>query len=127
MQLDGHDIDASLSNDASPKLASRVARETFGIDEPIPPGGPLPKHRFKTLAVDGLTINNPEITIYRNESGCNGTPKMRDVPLRTEHDAEIQRCFGAPDLTLALAELKHLHVYVAFHERMLYASGADAH
>jgi hypothetical protein len=127
MQLDGHDINASLSTDGTPILSSRIAHDTFGIDEAGPRDGHMPTHRFKTLSVDGLTISNPDIAIYEDNSGCNGTAKMKDVPLRTEHSVEFMQCYGAPDLTLALPELKRLHVYLAFRERMLYASAADAH
>jgi hypothetical protein len=127
MQLDGQDIDASLSTGGYPELSSRVAQDLFNIDEPIPDNGPKPRHRFKTLSVEGLTITNPEIAIYKDNSGCNGKYKMKEVPLHTEHSVELMKCFGAPDFLLSLMELKKLHVYLAFKERMLYASGADAH
>lgn len=127
MQLDGHDINASLSTDGVPILSSRIAHDTFGIDEAGPRDGHMPTHRFKTLSVEGLTISNPDIAIYEDKSECNGNAKMKDVPLRAEHSVEFVKCYGSPDLTLALPELKRLHVYLAFQERTLYASGADAH
>ncbi len=47
--------------------------------------------------------------------------------MRAEHSVEFEQCFhGMPDLTIGLPELKHLHVYIAFRERMIYVTAADA-
>lgn len=129
MQLDGQDLDAMVSTGPLPLLNGRVAQRTFGLEFEFSsaPGSALPKHIFKTLSVDGLTITNPELSIYEDNSApCNGGARMKAVPLRTEHNAEFETCFGLPDLTIGLPELKHLRVFIAFKERMLYATAADA-
>jgi hypothetical protein len=127
MQLDGKDIEAAFSADAKPVISSRVAHDTYGVDVTPDANGDLPMHKFKTLSVEGLTITNPEFAVYRDDTGgCNGGARMKAVPLRSDYNAEIERCFGLPDMTIGLPELKHLHIYIAFRERMVYATAADA-
>jgi hypothetical protein len=104
-----------------------VAKDKFDLDVTPDANGDLPKHKFKTLSVDGLTINNPDFAMYQDDSGgCNGGARMKAVSLRTEHDAEIERCFGLPDMTIGLPELRNLHIYIAFRERMVYITAAGA-
>src|SRR5262249_43319431 len=119
--------EAAFSADAKPVISSRVAHDAYGIDFTPTTDGNLPTHKFKTLSVDGLTIANPEFAIYRDDSGgCNGGARMQAQKLRSEHDPIIERCFGLPDMTIGLPELKRLHVYIAFRERMVYVTAADA-
>ena len=48
--------------------------------------------------------------------------------LLAERDAAspLEHCYGHPDLRLGLQELKHLRVFIAFGERMMYATAANA-
>ena len=59
---------------------------------------------FKTLSLDGLTVNNPHIRI------------MSDAVLSG---------FGG-DLTLGVSFLRQLHIYIAYKEEKLYITPAAA-
>ena len=59
---------------------------------------------FKTLSLDGLTVNNPHITIMSN-----------DTLAGMENN-----------LVLGISFLRQLHIYVAYKEEKLYVTPADA-
>ncbi len=59
---------------------------------------------FKTLSLDGLTVNNPQITIMSNEMLAG----MEN------------------NLVLGISFLRQLHLYVAYKEEKLYITPADA-
>jgi len=118
MQLEGKDIDAVFTTDAEGALDGDIARQDYAT-------GDETSHVFKTLTVDGLGIANARIQI-RPASGCNGRSRLRGKPLLTERNPEFERCYGEPELTLGVAELKHLRIFISFEERSLYVTGADA-
>ena len=60
---------------------------------------------FKTLSLDGLTVNNPQITVMS--------------------DAALGGGLGN-DLTLGISFLRQLHLYVAYKEEKLYITPASA-
>jgi predicted aspartyl protease len=60
---------------------------------------------FKTLSMDGLTVNNPQITIMSDETLPGGL---------------------GSDVTLGISFLRQLHLYVAYKEEKLYVTPADA-
>jgi len=127
MQLDGKDIQATFSASAKPLLNGRIARENYGIDITPDANGNLPTHRFKTISVDGLTITNPEFAIYKDDSGgCNGGYRTELPALGSDNGTHLEQCFGLPDMMIGIPELKHLHIYIAFREHMVYATAADA-
>jgi hypothetical protein len=123
MQLDGKDVNAELSTVGGAMLNGIVAHDTFGLDNADG------EHTFAMLAVDGLGIAHPKLAIYNDLSGgCNGGAKQKNVPLTSEHDVvnPFQRCYGHPDLQLGLQQLKHLRIFIAYRERMVYATAASA-
>jgi hypothetical protein len=122
MQLDGKDVAAEISTYGA-ALNGHVAHDTFGLDNA---NG---EHTFDMLAVDGLGITHPKLAIYKDESvGCNGAARQKAVSLLSErNDANpFERCYGHPDLQLGLQQLKHLRVFLAYKERMMYATAANA-
>lgn len=127
MQLDGKDIEATFSASAKPLLNSRIAHDTYGIDTTPDADGIIPRHKFKTLAVDGLAITNPEFAIYKDDSGgCNGGYRTVPPALGSNNGTHLEQCFGLPDLMIGIPELKRLHVYIAFREHMVYITAANA-
>jgi hypothetical protein len=121
MTLDDKNINAEISSGNTAALNGKVAHDTFGLDNASG------THTFKMIAVDGLGITNPTLTIYKDESGgCNGGATQQAKPMLTERDPVFQRCYGNPDLVLGLQQLKHLRVFIAYKERMLYATAAGA-
>ena len=114
MMLDGKSVQAmldtgtmqtTLSNDAAERIFDLHSRAA--------------SHRFKTLSFEGVTINNPEIALAANITRAPmsqmGTLPSTDM----KHDA--------PDLLLGMSTLKHLHVYIAYKEEMLYITAGETH
>jgi hypothetical protein len=131
MQLDGKDVEVQIAtDDEHAYLNARTAQLKFGITPAADgPGNSGPKSlTFKTLSVDGLTINNPVIYPYGDVTaeGCNGGERYHSEGLRNETHQFVETCFGQPDLFLGRSTLQHLHVFLAFGEKMLYATAADA-
>jgi hypothetical protein len=144
MQLDGKDIEAAFSVMPKPVISSRVAHDRYGLDTTPGATGEMPVHKFQTLSVDGLTIANPELAIYPADTrACDGgvfterasrtikdaDPFMmqgRKVEARRLDSIAGTRCFGLPDMTIGLPELRNLHVYIAFREHMVYITAAGA-
>ena len=131
MQLDGKDVEVQIATDDDHDyLNARIARLNFGITPAADSTGnsdrkPLP---FKTLTVDGLTITNPTVYPYGDPmaEGCNGGARYHQAGIHDEANRYIETCFGEPDLFLGRSALQHLHVFLAFGEKMLYATAADA-
>jgi hypothetical protein len=121
MQLDGKDLNAELSTGDTASLNGKIAHDDFGLENA------KGTHTFKMISVDGLGITNPTLAVYPDESsGCNGGASQAANSLLTERDPIMERCYGHPDLVIGLQQLKHLRVYVAYKERMLYATSASA-
>jgi hypothetical protein len=122
MQLDGKDINVELSTNAQAMLNGDVAHGKFGLENA---NG---EHTFDVLAVDGLGITHPKLGIYRDDSGgCNGSAHAKGNSLLSEPAVGMtERCYGRPDLMLSYAQLKHLRVFMAYRERMMYATAAGA-
>lgn len=122
MTLDDKSIDAEISTDDEAALNGKIAHDDFGLDNE------KGRHTFKMISVDGLGITNPTLDIYRDLSGgCNGGAHEEAKALLTERDPMIiEHCYGHPDLYLGLQQLKHLRVFIALKERMLYATSAGA-
>jgi hypothetical protein len=121
MTLDDKSVNAELSTEDGAALNGAIAHDDFGLDNE---NG---KHTFKMISVDGLGITNPTLGIYKDAGGCNGAAHEEAKSLLKENDQRrIEHCFGHPDIYLGLQQLKHLRVFVAFKERMLYATAAGA-
>lgn len=121
MQLDDNTLDVELSTEPAAALNGKIAHDKFGLDNE------KGTHTFKMISVDGLGIANPKLSVYRDDSpGCNGGARARPTPMLTERSLEVERCYGHPDLYLGLPQLKHLRVFVAYKERMMYATAASA-
>jgi clan AA aspartic protease (TIGR02281 family) len=119
VKLDGKPIKAMLDTGATnSSITVRRARELYdlAIDAPdvtasgktiTADGAELQtyRHQFKTLEVGGITFKNPRISLLSE-------PRI----------AENQM----PELVLGMRELERLHLYIAYHDSMIYATSLDA-
>jgi predicted aspartyl protease len=120
VMLDGHDVKAVLDT-GSPfsTLSYETAQDAFGFkdDSPLLVSVPGPngtknarRYPFKELSFGDMVridVGNPNIVL---------------VP-----DSEAKMGPNAPDMIMGLSILRQLHLYIAYHEKNLYVSGASAH
>ncbi len=130
MLLDGKAITVAFSITKGPAfMAMATVKRLWGMDETAPgmtpianaSGGAPTRYRypFKQLAVEGVTIANPQINLFANASECRA-PSSNAIPLGSGG----RGCYGASDLELGLKELKQLHIYFSFKEKKIYLTAA---
>jgi hypothetical protein len=78
---------------------------------------------FHSLSIGGVTFPNPSLFVMED--------KMRelakdDVPVKDQNPAGVTLAHF-PHLLLGLDAIRHLHVYIAYKERKIYVTAADAH
>lgn len=112
-QLDGHTIKAIFDTGAPFSwLSFDTARDIFGIDPKSPDlkkTDVMPhaaRYPFKTLQLGELTVQNPDFVMVPDE----------DAPDSLGLHALI-----------GMNIIRTLHLYIAYHEQMLYVSAASAH
>jgi len=132
MKLDGHDVATTFDLGASySALNWRVARGVFGLDETSPhitqietkDGRTVPSARFETLSVGGLNIPHPSLLLFDDDLR---SMARYDTPDKMQNQPGYDLLHAA-HLVLGLDALKHLRVYIAYKERMIYLTAADAH
>jgi predicted aspartyl protease len=135
MTLDGRKLLALLDTGASDTLLSMgSARNLFGLKDGSPELELIPEagekdfvryqHRFQSLSLDGVTVKNP--LIYLNEDAAQralNRKHMEKTQLDPQHRIELEK----QDLLVGMNILSKLHLYIAYKEKMLYVSGANAH
>ncbi len=119
IMLDGKSLTAMLDTGAARSFMNfRAATEIFGIDEKNPQLKALGnqdingvatvaayRYPFSSLTFEGVEIRNPDIDIVKYPS--------------SDH--------GEPDLILGIGVLRQLHMYIAYGEKKLYLTPAEAH
>ncbi len=136
MTLDGKNIEAMIDTAAPNTLLDRaVARKLFGLDESSPdvekisdaaPDSPIQyRHRFKSLSVEGITVENPMIDLFTNAM-------KKGFFKENATKVGMDPVYGAgelktADLVLGLNVLRKLHLYIAYGEQKLYVTAVDAH
>lgn len=124
--IDGKGVWAAIdTGSAASLLGLDAAKRLFGLTpaspgvEPIGSavaidGKELPsyRYRFKTLAIEGVTFQNPWLTLADNqaEAGAGQRRFMQETGAKPH------------DLLLGMHQLRDLHLYFAYGEHMLYAS-----
>jgi hypothetical protein len=144
MQLDGKPISVGFQPDLDHgEMALATAKRIFGLDETSAEivsvrgdkGIPVSyRYPFKTLSADGVTIGNPKIDVKPNLNDCLPDPifgvasapdGLYRRPTDTSNIDTVKSCLGESELTLGLAEIRKLHLYFAFKEKMLYVTPAS--
>jgi predicted aspartyl protease len=132
--LDGIKFNALIDTGASNTfMTTTVAESTFGLkldsaDTPTiaslsgPSAARVYRHKFHSLELEGIAINNPAIDIIPdlNRSKLSSAPALGSR-LATRDEAQ-----SLEDITIGIDVLRHLHVYIAYKEQMLYLTPATA-
>jgi len=131
MTLDGKRVRAILDTGATrTDLNLTVARRAFSINPSAPDvekvgelkgtsyTADVYRKRFRELAVDGVTVTNPVITLLPDMITTTSEPRPTGSLIR-----EVDT--GLPQLILGMSVLSKLHVYIASKERKLYITAAD--
>jgi predicted aspartyl protease len=130
MSLDGRDVDAILDTGAAhTTLNIALARRAFGVDLEAPTvervsgegGNTIYRTRFRSLAVGGLEIKNPEIYLTPDQVA------RRQMAEALDSGASGSSVIGGANLVLGMDVLSHLHFYIAYREKKLYFTAAAAH
>ena len=113
MTLDGQDVSVSFGRGAATTIRMQTAYRLLGSDAYRRLAKP---HPFRTLDVGGLAIGNPAIHVVDdgNDPACSGS--FQEIG-----------CFSRTDIELGLSTLKALHLYIAFAEKTIFVTAADAH
>lgn len=132
--LDGKNFDAVIdTGSANSTMSADIAKRVFGITADSPGSTPVANagndpdhkvfgHAFGSLAFAGVTVTDPHLVIRPNLIGT----KDPDNVLAT--GSIIQRADDdiGPEVTIGMDVLKKLHLYIAYKERKLYVTPADA-
>lgn len=114
--LDGKPIKAVLDTGAPVSYVSfEVARKLFGLDPKSPAlklagWSHFPKavrYPFKTLTIEGITVNNPEVVLVPDDESVIGGGNLQAL--------------------LGMNVLRFIHLYIAYKERVVYVTPASAH
>ena len=135
VNLDGHDLSAILDTGSSyTNLFQNVSESVFGLNasspglQADPQADPDDKgrmtYRFKALTVGELAVKNPLIHILQNGALESFTKKHNDPIGR---DTFMREDFQSGDMLLGMNVLTKLHLYIAYKERKIYVTAADAH
>jgi predicted aspartyl protease len=135
MVLDGQKVLAMLDTGASNTFFSmNAARYKFGVKEDAADLEPLPgtdeksdvrfRRRFGVLSIEGLTVKNPLIYLH-DDAAERAFRRNHDVKI--QFDPQIRAKMETEELMVGMNILSKLHLYIAYKERMLYVSAANAH
>ena len=132
LRLDERRVNAILDTGAyNTAINLDIARRTFKVDTNAPDvekigqveGGfkaDIFRKQFKTLAIEGVTVNNPTIDLLPDlMSAPGGTPRPTGSLIRDSDN-------NLPGIILGMNVLSRLHVYVAYKEAKLYITAAGA-
>lgn len=125
LQLDGQDVLATIdTGSTNSEMSLEAAEKLFSFDLQ----SPLLKrdandHRFtsyhypfKTLDMQGVSVSNPDLTLISDdESGMETSSSYWSVENST------------PKIILGMNILRHLHLFIAYREKILYVTSAEAH
>ena len=136
MQLDGKPVEVGLTTiERDNTMMLSTMKKLFGIDVNSPgltvaardqDGEPTAyRYPLKSLAMPGISIANPEIDVLAPQAVEIAQGPGRNVP--SQHAHALKFWLRTGDMQMGLAELRKFHLFVAFHERMIYLTLADAH
>ena len=104
-------------------------KELYGFDEHSPgvrsdtsdSGKTISHYRAMKMTLPGLSVTNADVELVAGSKGC-----IVSQDAGPEHSATYKNCFGNPPLSLGLDVLRHLRLYFATEEHVLYVTAADA-
>jgi len=131
IELDGKKLVATLqAGGSNTRLKTDVSKALYGFDEHSPgirsdtseSGKTVNHYRAMKMTLPGLSVTNADVQLV------DGLAKRCELSLDSgpEHSATYKSCFGSPPLTLGLDVLRHLRLYFATEEHVLYVTAADA-
>jgi predicted aspartyl protease len=129
MELDGRRVNAMLDTGAAITVLNLdIARRNFRVDVNAPDVEKVGeigrsqtgvyRKRFKTISFEGVTVTNPEITMYPDLMGGGSLGDTRTGSIIRDTRG------GLPDVILGMNVLSEMHVYIASKERKLYITAA---
>jgi hypothetical protein len=131
IELDGKKISAALQvGGSNTRLKTDVSKALYGFDEhssgirsdTSDSGKTVNHYRAMKMTLPGLSVTNADVQLV---SGLNKKCEL-SPDSGPEHSATYRYCFGNPPLTLGLDVLRHLRLYFATEEHVLYVTAADA-
>lgn len=125
--LDGKELQGMIdTGNSGSVLTEDDAESDFGLKlgaPDTPADGTLPgthspkyKHQFKTLSFQGVTVTDPEFGIVPDLM----RGKIDQDPELGSHLKRSGSKAGIGDVIIGMNILRHLHLYIAYGERMLY-------
>ncbi|MBI1329633.1 MAG: hypothetical protein GC166_06990 [Alphaproteobacteria bacterium] len=129
MTLDGTDIEVQLEPSIDRAfLSTGVAEREYGQPRTDDEDSLSQPYTFKSLGVEGIAIGNPKFYPYWDPDGgaCSGKGQETSPELRNETNRRLIRCFGSLDAYLGRSQLKLLRIFLAFKEKMMYVTAANA-
>jgi hypothetical protein len=129
IELDGKKVAATVDAGASvTQLKTDISKLLYGFDDHSPgtetrtadSGTSVKHYRAMKMTGRGLSVTNADVELIPGSDSC--------IISRTGpgHSATYENCFGRPPLTLGVDVLRHLRVYFATTEHVLYITTADA-
>ena len=126
--IDGTEMDAVVSTGAIPNVVSLDAAESFlkfdktapGVVKGPPGAGGAEQYRtgFTTVALEGITIQNPKFLVLQDKIKQQMDQRARTgTNIRSGDNQE-------PDVTLGLDLLAKLHIFIDFGAKKMYVSAA---
>jgi predicted aspartyl protease len=122
--VDGKQMDALLDTGSSnTRMRLDVARSILGwssnpAELKCSDDGEYCRYPFKSLGFGGVAVGNPEIYIVPDKMAA-----LHEQNELHEHQGRAQ----ASALLIGTTVMRKLHMYIAYKEHMIYATGADAH
>jgi hypothetical protein len=130
IELDGKKVSAALRlGAAGTQLKTDVSKTLYGFDErslgirhdTSASGKAVNHYRAMKMTLPGLSVTNADVQLVPGlAKSCNLATSG------PEHSVNYQNCFGSPPLTLGLDVLRHLRLYFATEEHIVYVTEAEA-
>ncbi len=131
IELDGKKISAALHlSTLGTTMKTDVSKALYGFDEhsegirtdTLDSGRMINHYRAMKMTLPGVSVTNTDVLLLPGlEKSC-----QLSASAGPGRSANYQNCFGRPPLTLGLNVLKHLRLYFATQEHVLYVTAADA-
>jgi predicted aspartyl protease len=130
VEVDGQKLIGIIDTGASwTSMPAGPARDKFGLTATSPGVSAVPEgmtidaqpmetaaYNFQTMKIGDIVIHNPRIMI---------TPLRYDADLGRSSHINTQSMF-LPDIFIGMNVLKNLHMFIAYSERAIYYTGANA-